>query len=209
MATVRRRLPPQHQERRREAELGEPDGEQLHLHHQEPAADRLGDRRADGGGGRGRLQQTAGRQDRVPLSALQVRPQELLQSAGHRDPGRVQDGGERRMAAQARGSEPEQEAQTAGHLQKQPRRDRHLQGVHGSLRADQSHPGLQRVRHLAALQAGGADQEHEPLYNGGELLRPLPQPEIQPVLRLLPEAAEATPRNKGSQAPEHHQEGGL
>ncbi len=63
----------------------------FYFHHQEPSTDRLGDRRNAGGGGRGRLQQTAGRQDRVPLSALQVRPQELLQSAGHRDPGRVQD----------------------------------------------------------------------------------------------------------------------
>ena len=113
MATIRRRLPPQHQVRRREAELGEPHGEQSHLHRQEPTDDRLGDRRDDGGAGRGRLQQTAGRQDRVPLPTLQVRAQELLQRAGHRDPRRVQDGGERRMATQSRGREPEQEAPSA------------------------------------------------------------------------------------------------
>ena len=47
------------------------------------------------------------------------------------------------------------------------------------------------------------------IYSGGKLLRPLLQQEIQPVLRLLPEAAEATPRSKGRQAPEHHQEGRL
>ncbi|MFM7986022.1 MAG: hypothetical protein ACKPKO_42580, partial [Candidatus Fonsibacter sp.] len=41
-----------------------------------------------------------------------------------------------------------------------------------------------------------SDQEHEPLFCGGELLRPLIQKEIQLVLRLLSEATEATPRNK-------------
>ncbi|MFM7982675.1 MAG: hypothetical protein ACKPKO_25470, partial [Candidatus Fonsibacter sp.] len=45
-----------------------------------------------------RIQHTAGRQDRVPLAALQVRAQELLQRTGHIDPRRVQDGGERGMA---------------------------------------------------------------------------------------------------------------
>ncbi len=42
MATLRRRLPSQQQVQHREAELGEPNGEQLHLHHQEPTTDRLG-----------------------------------------------------------------------------------------------------------------------------------------------------------------------
>ncbi|MFM7988924.1 MAG: hypothetical protein ACKPKO_57390, partial [Candidatus Fonsibacter sp.] len=54
---------------------------------QEPTYDRLGYRRNDGGARHGRLQQTTGRQDRVPLLALPVRAQELLQRAGHRDPG--------------------------------------------------------------------------------------------------------------------------
>ena len=58
---------------------------------------------------------TAGRQDRVPLSTLRVRAQELLQRAGHRDPRRMQDGGERRMATQARRRKPEQEARTASY----------------------------------------------------------------------------------------------
>ena len=93
-----------------------------------------------------------------PLPTLQVRAQELLQRAGHRDPRRVQDGGERRMATQSRGREPEQEAPSAVDPQEQPSRDRHLQGVHRRLHADQVHPGVQRVRHLAVLQAGGADQ---------------------------------------------------
>ena len=56
-----------------------------------------------------------------------------------------------------------------------------------------------------AYKPEGADQEHEPLYSGGELLRPLLQQEIQLVLRLLPEATEATTLNKSREAPEHHQ----
>ncbi|MFM7979109.1 MAG: hypothetical protein ACKPKO_07310, partial [Candidatus Fonsibacter sp.] len=37
--------------------------------------------------------------------------------------------------------------------QEQPGRDRHLGGVHGRLHADQVHPGAQRVRHMAVVQA--------------------------------------------------------
>ncbi|MFM7979618.1 MAG: hypothetical protein ACKPKO_09915, partial [Candidatus Fonsibacter sp.] len=66
------------------------------------ADDRLGYRRNDGGARHRRLQHTAGRQDIVPLSTLQVRAQELLQRAIHRDPIRVKDGGKRRMATPSR-----------------------------------------------------------------------------------------------------------
>ncbi|MFM7983108.1 MAG: hypothetical protein ACKPKO_27690, partial [Candidatus Fonsibacter sp.] len=52
-----------------------------------------------------------------------------------------------------------------------------------------------------AYKAGGSHQEHEPIYSGGKLLRPLLQQEIQPVLRLLSEADEKLPRIKAVKHP--------
>ncbi|MFM7978795.1 MAG: hypothetical protein ACKPKO_05715, partial [Candidatus Fonsibacter sp.] len=71
---------------------------------------------------------------------LKVRAQELLQPAGHRDPRRVQDGGKHGMDTPSCGRVPKQQEKAADNPEEQPGGDRHIQGLHGRLHADQVHP---------------------------------------------------------------------